>query len=120
MGFPVDDSIIAIAETVLGRVLPNPLRTRLQQNNGGEVDAADDTWCLHPVWDPSDRRTAGRTANHLVRETELAREWSEFPPGAVAIASNGTGDLLILRSGSDVVEMWDHETGELISVVVSW
>jgi len=100
------------AERQLGRSFPRPLRARLARDNGGEVEADGDDWTLHPVWDPTDRKRMARTAGHVVRETGQAREWSGFPADAVSIAANGTGDRLILRSGSDRVELWDHETGE--------
>ena len=43
------------------------------------------------------------TANHLVRKIGRLRQWPRFPQGALAIAENGSGDLLVLlRDGSDV------------------
>ena len=70
-----------------------------------------------PVWDPTDRRTARRTANHLLLETSQARRWAGFPEGAVAVARNGSGDVLVLRAGSDVIEVWWHETREVTEAV---
>ena len=89
-------SAIEAAEQELGRVLPTPMKERLLRDNGGEVSAAGDVWQLHPVWDGSNRRAMRKTANNVVTETVAARAWARFPPGAVAIASNGTGDLLVL------------------------
>ena len=120
MAFPVEESLIVQAEQQLGRKFPEALRARLRRNNGGELETADDAWVLHPVWDATDRKRMSRTANHMVRETEKAREWRRFPDGAISIATNGTGDHLVLRSGSDDVELWDHETGECHSVTVDW
>jgi hypothetical protein len=58
-----------------------------------------------------------------VRETRKIREWSNFPPDAVAIASNGTADQLIFlpkaesaNELSPAVFWWDHETGEVHKV----
>ena len=120
MGFPVEDSLIANAEKELGRALPPPLRNRLVRNNGGEIEADGDTWTLHPVWDPTDRKRMGRTANHIVKETERAHSWPDFPEGAVAVATNAYGDHLILRPDAEIIEMWDHETGSTRQVEISW
>ena len=89
------------------------------RDNGGEitVEGHPGVWQLHPVWDDGDRKRMGRTANHVVRETE---EHGEVPGGAVVVAANGTGDLLVLPEGSDDPAWWDHETGELHPVRTGW
>jgi hypothetical protein len=120
MPLPVEVALIHEAERQLGRTLPMDLRVRLHRENGGGVRAAGDGWRLFPVFDTGDRRRIARTANHIVRETRSVRERAGFPEGAVAIAENGGGDLLILRAGSDEVEFWDHETGETEPVEVDW
>jgi hypothetical protein len=120
MGFPVDESRVLEAEKQLGRGLPSGLRSRLLRDNGGEVETEDDDWSLHPVWDPTDRKRMGRTANHIVRETQQAREWRGFPEGAVSVATNGTGDHLVVRPGSEEIELWDHETCECTPVSIDW
>jgi len=90
---------------------------RLERDNGGEINAANDTWQLYPVFDDGDRKRIARTSNHVVRETIAAREWRGFPQDAVAIADNGTGDrLVLLREGprfSESIHLWDHESGTL-------
>jgi hypothetical protein len=120
MPFPVEMAKIHEAERQLGRTLPMELRVRLRRENGGQIGAAGDSWQLFPVFDTGDRRRIARTANHIVRETQAAREWIGFPEDAIAIAENGSGDLLILRAGSDEIESWDHETGESEAVDVNW
>jgi len=120
MPFPVDESRIVEAEKQLGRRLPDELRARLLRSNGGEIEVEGDTWTLHPVWDPTDRKRMARTANHIVTETRLARTWPGFPPDAVSIAMNAYGDRLIVRPGSDEIELWDHETGECSPVMIQW
>jgi SMI1 / KNR4 family (SUKH-1) len=132
MPFPVDEERVAAAEDALGRRLPDALRQRLMRDNGGDAEAAaahprpgaqrdiDPHWQLHPVWDDSDRKRAARSANHIVRETAEARAWDGFPADAIAIASNGTGDRLILQPGKDELALWDHETGEVQALRVSW
>lgn len=120
MPFPVSQDLIEAAERQLGRKLPQGLRLRLMRNNGGDVVAGDEDWILHPVWDPTDRRTMARTANHMVRETEQARNWRGFPKDAIALASDGSGNRLIIKAGSDEAEMWDHETGVCSPYLVDW
>jgi len=51
------------------------------------------------------------------------RQWSTFPPGAVAIAGNGTADQLIFLPDeatpgelAPAVFFWDHETGEVTKI----
>jgi hypothetical protein len=110
MAFPVSEDKIAAAEAALGRSLPTVLRERLLADNGGEAeDHNGDGWFLHPVRDDSDRKRLSRTANDIVRETEAAREWDEFPADAVAIAGDGRGDALVLLPGSDEIYIWSHE-----------
>jgi hypothetical protein len=120
MPFPVEVALIHEAERQLGRKLPMDLRVRLHRENGGGIQAAGDVWQLFPVFDRSDRKRITRTANHIVRETRSARERSGFPEDAVAIATNGGGDFLIIQPGSDEIEFWDHETGETEPVEVDW
>lgn len=84
--------------------------------NGGELTTAGDDWQVFPVFDATNRKTASRSASHLVVETRKAREWPGFPEDAVAIAANGSGDFLVLlrRSASteldSQVHVWSHET----------
>ena len=118
MAFPVADCFIVAAEEALGRRLPEPLRTRLARSNGGDIEAGDDEWRLHPVRDDSDRKRLARSANDISRETEIARRWPHFPPDAIAVATNGSGDVLVLIPQSDDVHLWDHETGAISAVAV--
>jgi len=122
MAFPVDSVFIDRAAEKLGIPLPLSYIAHMQRSNGGEVEAADDTWQLFPIFDDSDKTRIKRTCNDIVRETKLAREWPDFPANAVAIADNGTGDKLVFvpnDSGvrlAEVVYWWEHETGKLTAV----
>jgi hypothetical protein len=120
VAFPVEVALIHEAERQLGRKLPMDLRVRLHRENGGGVRAGGDVWQLFPVFDNSDRKRITRTANHIVRETRVARGRAGFPENAIVIAANGGADLLIIHDGSDVMEFWDHETGESEPVEVDW
>ncbi|MEQ1832156.1 MAG: SMI1/KNR4 family protein [Candidatus Eisenbacteria bacterium] len=120
MAFPTELSFIESEEAKLGVRLPADLRARLLGNNGGEIATDDEDWSLFPVFDASDRKKAARSANHIARETQAAREWRGFPPSAVAIARNGSGDYLVLLPSVDKpgaldkkIYLWAHETGSL-------
>lgn len=122
MAYPGSEDLVAAAEEILGRRLPEQHRQRLIQENGGEVRAIGEDWTLYPVWDPTNRKTMGRSTNHIVRENEaLRREWPDvWPDGVVAIADNDGGDYLVLSPDEDAVRLWDHETGEMIPVDIRW
>ena len=120
MPFPASNDLVAAAEAQLGRLLPSDHRARLVADNGGEIEALDDDWQLFPVWDPTDRRTQGRTANHIVHENAGLRDEPGLPMGFVAIAANGTGDLLGLLPGNDEVHWFDHEQRTVVPVAIDW
>jgi hypothetical protein len=120
VAFPALEARIRDAEHQLGLDLPADLRARLMRDNGGEVLCDGEFWQVHPVWDDTDRRTMARTTSHILHETFEARKRAGFPMEAVAIASDGSGNLLVLRRGSALVERWDHETGDCSPVEVDW
>jgi hypothetical protein len=122
MAFAGSEDLVAAAGAALGRRLPETLRQRLIRLNGGEVEAAGENWTLYPVWDRTDRTTVARTANHIIRENKAVRRElpDVMPPGFIAIADNGGGDLLVLGPESDDFLNWDHETGRLAQVAVRW
>ena len=116
MPFPTTEPRIEAAERELGVKLPHEYRMRLLVRNGGELSTAGDIWQVFPVFDTTDRKTAARSANHIVLETRNARSWEGFPQDAVAIASNGAGDFLVLMPSRSTgrldpqVHLWNHET----------
>ncbi|HFQ5215812.1 TPA: SMI1/KNR4 family protein [Vibrio parahaemolyticus] len=120
MTFPIDEKYIVEFESELGLQLPENYKNGLLCSNGGEVVTSSDVWQLFPVFDKSNRKRVTRTANHILVETKSANEWGGFPCTAVAIASNGMGDLAILvpeqeNAGQlkDIVYRWHHETGDV-------
>jgi len=120
MAFPVAEQRIVEAESGLGRRLPQDFRARLMRENGGEIVVEDDDWMIHPVWDPTNRKTMGRTASHILTETESARSWSSFPKDGISLASDGCGNRLIVRGSGDELFAWQHSTGECLSVKIDW
>lgn len=120
MAFPVSEDVIALAESALGRRLPEDLRARLARSNGGDISTAEDDWTLIPVRDHSDRKRLSRTSNDMIYETAQARKWHGFSKDGIAVASNGGGDFLVLLPGTDDVHHWEHETGAITVVEVDW
>lgn len=120
MAFTVDIKFIEKAENELGLTFPNSFKKGISKSNGGEVNTKTDLWEIFPIFDTSDRKRTCRTANHIIRETKAANGWKGFPPKAIAIASNGGGDLAILLPEAqninvleDKVYRWSHETAKV-------
>lgn len=124
MPFDLQESFVVAAERALGARLPASYREAMMRSNGGERDAEDDTWWLHPIADASDRKRQSRTANHILHETRRSSARAGFPEGALAIAHNGSGDqLILLRSGevyAPEVYVWWHETGEVRQIAADF
>ena len=116
---PVDlhESFVLAAEQALGARLPESYRRAMLRSNGGELEARGEEWVQYPIADTSDRKRLSRSANHILKETEVCRQWPGFPQDALAIASNGAGDHLVLvRQGGTfgpAVYVWSHETRAL-------
>lgn len=119
MAFPLDEKFITDTENELNVLFPNEFKTKMIQQNGGEVFTEDDNWQLYPFFDQSDKKRISRTCNHIGLETKQAREWINFPDDAVAIAGNGCGDHLVLlttdggKKLGEEIFIWHHETGEV-------
>jgi len=115
MPFDLGVPCIVEAERQLGASLPVSYKAAMSRSNGGEIEARDDVWQLHPIADTSDRKRLARTANHIIRETASAGAWPRFPAQALAIGANGSGDRLVfLRSAhafGPAVHLGWHETG---------
>ena len=123
MPFPIDEKYIAQTEQQLGLTFPPCFKAKMIEMNGGEVVADDDLWQLFPFFDQADKKRIKRTCNHIIYETKQAQQWQGFPADAIAIASNGSGDLLIFKKMDnvriseqqldDTVYRWSHETATL-------
>jgi hypothetical protein len=116
IAFPTTEAHIAAAERDLGVKLPGEYRLRLLARNGGELSTAGHDWQVFRVLDTTGGEKVVRSANHIVSETKKARGLEGFPKDAVAIASNGAGDYLLLmpaRSAGHLdpqVQVWNGET----------
>ena len=123
MPFPIDIKFVTETERKLGVKFPPSYVIRMVKSNGGDVQTPPDAWMLYPIFDTSDKKCLKRTCNDVVRETQAAKDWPDFPPDAVAIGANGGGDQLVFIPQSDAPELlahevywWDHETGYLNKV----
>ncbi|AYQ31948.1 SMI1/KNR4 family protein [Runella sp. SP2] len=123
MPFPVDIKYIIETEQELGLVFPDNFKSKMTKENGGELITEDDDWQLFPFFDKSDNKRMSRTCNHIVLETQQARTWNNFPDNGIAIASNGSGDNLILlpldtdnKKLREEIYLWQHETGDIQQV----
>jgi hypothetical protein len=120
MPFDLDERFIVAAEEKLGAKLPYSYRQAMMKGNGGAVLADGDVWHLYPILDTSDRKRLKRSCNDILHETGFMRDWRGWPENALAIASNGTSDRLVLlkegRQYDPAVHMWLHDTGELAAV----
>jgi len=115
--FNLSEEQLSQTEKVLGAKLPHDYRESMKLDNGGEASTEKDDWEIYPIQDTSDRKRLSRTCNHIINETESCKGFGNFPEEAVAIASNGLGDQMVLvkKSGQfqNKVYLWLHETGEL-------
>lgn len=122
MPFPTTVEQVRKTEEKLGRKLPSTYVGRMLEENGGIVETETDNWSLHPLFDDSDRTRLKRTCNDVILETRQAASWVGFPDGAIAIAANGAGDMLLFLAATEPgrfdakVIAWDHETGTLTVV----
>ena len=94
------------------------------KSNGGELSPEEFGFELYPFFDKSDRKRISRTYNHIGLETKNAREWDGFPENAIAIASDGFGNQIILiHNGNGILKneiyFWDHETREVEKIANS-
>ncbi|WP_395092645.1 SMI1/KNR4 family protein [Vaginella massiliensis] len=53
MAFPLDEKFITDTENELNVLFPNEFKTKMIQENGGEVFTEDDNWQLYPFSFPS-------------------------------------------------------------------
>jgi len=119
MPFPTDVEHTDRAAAKLGVAFSASYVERILRENGGTVEVDGDEWQLYPVFDDTDAKRAKRTCNDVVRETAEARTWPTFPGDAVAIACDGSGDLLVMLTDSAPalgapIYKWSHESGDLV------
>ena len=124
MPFPVEEQYIEETEKSLNIKLSTSFKDLMKKNNGGTIITNDDYWEIYPFFDKSDRKRLSRTSNHIVKETASAKDWSQFPNNAIAIASNGSGDVLVFlhenNISSDEIYLWSHELGKTKKIADSF
>lgn len=103
--FPIDLDRIRALERALGRNLPASYVAHMQKTNGGNTP--DDRWLLHPIADTSDHTRIKRTARHVLRETEQARQHPGFPKDALVIGEDMENTPLLRCSHPDAPDRFD-------------
>lgn len=101
-----DDGTIEATEREMGLCFPDGLKAVWRVSNGLELPGG---WQVFPVFDPSEPR---KTSNHIGYENTKGR-WSYMNESLIAIAAGDTGNRLVLKVRSGIVEdtiyLWDHE-----------
>jgi hypothetical protein len=102
-----DIEAINAAEQQLGVTFPGVLKEIWQLSNGLEIPGG---WVFFPVFDPSNPR---KTCNSIVHENKPEVRFDYMSDDLIAIAGNGTGNVLALKAESGAllpdVLVWDHE-----------
>ncbi len=78
MAFPVDEHYITETEKQLGLKFPTIFKAKMKIENGGEIEAADDSWTIHPFFDKSDIKRIKRTTNNIILETKTRENGTIF------------------------------------------
>ena len=124
MPFDLSEDQLGQTEKDLGAKLPYEYREAMKADNGGEASTGEDCWEFYSIKDTTSRKRLSRTCNHIINETESCRAWGNFPKNAVAIASNGAGDqMVLLREDGQFknsIYLWLHETGEIRELAASF
>jgi len=124
MAFDISEKYIAEAEKILHCSLPSSYKSIMRDNNGGTVEIDGEFWELFPIRDSSNKKRLARSCNDIITETNSYSKYTNFPENSLAIASDGSGNLLIFmrRSSnafcvfSEEVYILDHETGSITKI----
>lgn len=124
MPFPVDEKYIIETEKELKVKFPPQFKRKMMILNGSDLIKNDFGAELYPFFDKSDKKRISRTCNHIGLETKNLKEWADFPDNAIAIASDGFGNQLVLIHNGDGVLLdeiyfWEHETNKLEKIANS-
>ena len=125
MAFPVEEKFIVRTESELGVCFPNSFKSKMSQDNGGEVLVGEDIYYLFPFYDDSDKKRIRKTCNSITRETLNERKHFRFPDNLIAIGNNGGGDLLVFKISEkgcleEMVYWLNHENHDLEIVANSF
>lgn len=126
--FSTSEERIEEEEARLGRRLPEDLRRRVLEENGGEIEVLgefasdeqdDNVWQLIGVADVIERKGRKRPVEGMAQQTEEARDFRELPEGSVAIAHDGSGNDLLLMPDDSYAVYW-LDGAELDPATVRW
>ncbi len=65
MPFPLDEKYITETENELGVIFPDKFKSKMMQENGGELMTEDDDWNLYPFYLVSRNRKTKKVANKI-------------------------------------------------------
>lgn len=123
MPFPIERKYIEETEKELDLEFPESFKLKMEIENGGELATDEEDWFLIPFLNKADNKRISRTANHIIRETNEAKNCGNFPQNGIVIADNNSGDHLILlpeegnsKKLKNEIYQWLHETGEVTEV----
>ncbi|MGE4274342.1 MAG: SMI1/KNR4 family protein [Desulfitobacterium sp.] len=104
------DEAIKAASDCLGVSFPDQLKEIWAISNGLELAGG---WIMFPVFDKANPR---KTSNHIVYANTKGR-WQYMPEDLVSIASNETGNQLVLEKVENElmpeVFVWYHESNRI-------
>ena len=126
MAFPIDVKYIEESEKELGLLFPESFKQKMMKCNGGELIYNDNDWQIIPFFDKVDKKRISRTCNHIIRETNEAKQWSGFPNNAITIGYDSYGNKLILlpkrlnkKKLQETIYEWNHKTGKIIKIATN-
>lgn len=103
-------SDITYTETKLQALFPVQYKELVQLVNQAEIDE----WILYPI---KDNQRLAKTFDDIIRNNELL-DLTDLPERYIAIAEDGTGDLLCYLVGehnqmNETIYFYDHEMNEM-------
>ena len=117
MGFNLEEVFIKNTENNLGIQFSLSFKTKMMDDNGGEISIKGEGWFIFPFYDNSDKRRIKRTSNNITRETNLFYLDHDDIKNYVVFADNGSGDYLLFdKKNPTPVYMFLHES-EIIKKV---
>lgn len=97
----VTEECLQETEQLLAVVINEEYKALLKLVNAPEYGE----WCFYPI---KDKRNVKKTFDDVARNTQLKRA-EGLPPQFFAIAENGTGNFLCMKSGESAIYHQDHE-----------
>ena len=97
----VTEECLQETEQLLAVVIDEQYKALVKLVNAAEYGE----WCFYPI---KDKRNLKKTFDDVVRNTQLKRA-EKLPPQFFAIAENGTGNFLCMKSDESAIYHQNHE-----------